>query len=66
MESVADILTLVNSGGVVVLLVVILQYMVTGKIVSRSVVRAIVVETVDRMLSELEKRGFLSEEENDT
>jgi hypothetical protein len=53
-----EILTLANTGGVIAVLVVILRYFVTGKVVPRTVVRSIVVETVDRMLSELGKRGF--------
>ncbi len=61
MADTQEILTLVNSGGVVAILLYILHTFMTGKVVSRSVVRSIVVETVDRLLSELEKRGFTAE-----
>lgn len=61
MTEIQNILTLVNSGGVVAILLYILHTFMTGKVVSRAVVRSIVVETVDRVISELEKRGFTAE-----
>ncbi len=66
MNNVADILTLVNAGGVVAILLVFLRLMVTGQIVSRSVVRAIVRETVERVMRELEDRRVFSQEDNGT
>lgn len=61
-----EILTLVNSGGVVAVLVIILRYFVSGKVVSRALVRSVVLETVQEILTELEKRGFYGKTDSDT
>ena len=49
-----DVLSLINSGGVIAVLLLVLNLMFKGKLVSSAVVSSIVAETVRRVLENLD------------
>lgn len=56
MDNIADILTYVNTGGVVVVLIVVVRLFLSGDVISSKLLERIIRDTVVEVIEQLESR----------